>query len=422
MHIDLSEYSDIEIARQGIDEKYRFIHGHVDYLYCNHISQPFQTITFLRDPITRIISLYQFMKNQDDIPNNFEEFIRYPLMSDNISNYQSKLLGANLEDQDILELALERMEKIYVGITEYMDASISNICNMLGLPYYEHTPKLNQSINQLTNEVTPQAKQYIRERNDYDFRLYDAGIKLLKKRLENDGSRKNWWDLAKSFEQSYQSDIFHFSMRDKIIATGFFERESENTLCWRFTDNSSDSYLYFQLPKDNYLAVISIAHHAFIELKNNLQLFINGEKVRYSIFHQENIGDQIIFDISKNAFKTKIKMLEIKIASADGEKKPLNDNRNIGFAISSINFIHKTNIQNSNYYTDFLNLVFRDDIAKDRFLDICFSAVFGRDIDDQSREYLQAKLCEQGYEEALKIMLKSEEFIHKYQLLLEEAA
>src|SRR5579859_1497066 len=63
LHVPDVHWRDRLFAKLAIS-KYRFIHGHLHYEFFAALAGSVRLITFLRDPVERIISLYFFLKGQ----------------------------------------------------------------------------------------------------------------------------------------------------------------------------------------------------------------------------------------------------------------------------------------------------------------------------------------------------------------------
>jgi len=191
--------------------------GHLHYGVHRHMPQPCEYITILRDPVARMASLYRFTL---DTPRNWlhdkvagsgmtlEQFVQQ-VADPSLDNEQTRLI-AGVGDGEMMELGdgrrlrgpakplaplteedLERAKLNLdrfrvVGLTERFDESFILIRRALGwrLPMYETH---NVSKADLPAPPSPAAVELIRERNRFDFSLYEHAAKLFADAVERQG-------------------------------------------------------------------------------------------------------------------------------------------------------------------------------------------------------------------------------------------
>ena len=145
---ELDNYSD-EQKRQLL-----FIHGHLSFGWHQSLPQSTSYITFLREPVARIISHYDFVRHcdghylKDEIVNNKISLSEYVTsgLCDEVNNGQVRLLSG-IEDiiqqaygkskfsygfngEEFLNLAFSNVENYFsmVGFQEYFDESLPDPC------------------------------------------------------------------------------------------------------------------------------------------------------------------------------------------------------------------------------------------------------------------------------------------------------
>lgn len=209
-------YSSYDFAKatqfQSIPESQRteiaLLQGHFAYGIHNYIPHSSQYITFLRNPVERIVSFYYYILRQTDIylydivvngKMPLAEFVNSSI-SPEISNLQVKMIaGHSQEDGNLpekvnsasLEVAKKRLAKDFAafGLTERFDESLLLFSHKL------HWPAGSQNLAYSTlnrdptresrTEVTPQVVDDIRRNNVLDMQLYEYAAKLFEKRLGN---------------------------------------------------------------------------------------------------------------------------------------------------------------------------------------------------------------------------------------------
>ncbi len=179
----------------------RMVTGHVHYGVHDYIPRPCQYITLLREPVSRVISMYYFIRGNPkhwlhrDLTaanTSLEQFVR-TAADPGVDNEQTRLLsgrdpGAMLVrepdgrlrarelgpvDETDLELAKDHLARfLVVGLTERFDESFILLSRALGwrLPMYEtHNVSVRPSRPAPPSE---EALTLIRERNQFDIELY----------------------------------------------------------------------------------------------------------------------------------------------------------------------------------------------------------------------------------------------------------
>jgi hypothetical protein len=184
------------------------------------------TITFLRDPVSRTVSVYQFvlahpelwlakkivrpevpMHELDDQELDDEEvealrsmsiaeFVRHPQVWGEVANLQARLVVGRtaggflrgddpsrvqrLSDDDLLAAATARLETFaFVGLTERFQESVALLANRLGWDLPESTPRLNAADRASESiELTPPDREAILEQVEVDIALYDHGRRV----------------------------------------------------------------------------------------------------------------------------------------------------------------------------------------------------------------------------------------------------
>ncbi len=140
--------------------------------YASVLGKPVRYITYLRDPIARYISHYNYHRNVSGIDWTLDAFLR----EKRLHNFMTKRLAGCFD----VERAKEQLEQrvAFVGLTDRFDESLLLLRAELGLPelnifyekqnasriaHYEKDPELQKD----------ETQQRIREVNALDIELYD---------------------------------------------------------------------------------------------------------------------------------------------------------------------------------------------------------------------------------------------------------
>ncbi|MEL6321794.1 MAG: sulfotransferase family 2 domain-containing protein, partial [Cyanobacteria bacterium J06626_14] len=135
-------------------DQLKFIHGHLAFGFHHRLNQPCRYITMLRDPISRVISLYYFLYHnpQRYIPEHqrcetLHDFLELNYLD--ADNYQTRQIAGPLSEQfgfgkcntTLLNVAKANLaECLSVGITERFDESLLVLRHQLGLNQILYAP------------------------------------------------------------------------------------------------------------------------------------------------------------------------------------------------------------------------------------------------------------------------------------------
>jgi sulfotransferase famil protein len=180
-------------------EKLDCVAGHVHFGVHELFESPCKYLTYVRDPVERIISTYYFTLRTKDHIRHAEvqdlSLLDYALSQGDLEmeNYQVRLLGGNPVDEvgpAELAQAEANIEKhfICVGLTERFDASLLVIAKLLGFSniYYN---RWNVSQNKKLDQVAglDEVKQAILARNQLDAQLHEFCAQRLEAQLQANG-------------------------------------------------------------------------------------------------------------------------------------------------------------------------------------------------------------------------------------------
>lgn len=206
-------------------ERYPVVHGHAPYPVTSVLAQPLFVITFLRSPVERAVSAFEYVERRGDRPvsrvrrERGIQTIADLADSNRASNLQTLLLGVDYElepvlerfksgelgarearaelrrraargsDAGTLERAKQRLERIeFIGITEAFDDSLRLFAHRIG----HEAPLASYRAN-----AAPAAEREAREArysagdldavaadNRLDQQLYERGVEIFRSRYE----------------------------------------------------------------------------------------------------------------------------------------------------------------------------------------------------------------------------------------------
>ena len=180
-----------------IRNRFRCIMGHMPFGIHEYLEDNFRYITFIRDPVNRVLS--QFGQYIRMIQNNelkgdkisLEEFVKSrPTV---LNNHQTRFIsGLNFNSyttEACFERALENIEKYFsiVGVVERFDESLlllSRLYHWQDISYVER----NKAVKRISvSEFDPHLIERIREANRLDTALHFHAIKVLNEKVREQG-------------------------------------------------------------------------------------------------------------------------------------------------------------------------------------------------------------------------------------------
>jgi len=175
-----------DIINHHISKEHKILHGHLFYKEISPVlkmNKDVKIITFLRNPVDRVISNYLFFKqrifeekvNKNELSRKDETLMEYARLEES-QNRQSKFL-------DGLDL-----EKLYfLGIMETFSEDTKNLCQKLGINISD-IPELNKNkhfeISGL--KISEEDIQEIKSFNQKDLLLYQKALELKQKTISRE--------------------------------------------------------------------------------------------------------------------------------------------------------------------------------------------------------------------------------------------
>jgi hypothetical protein len=261
---------------------YHFFKGHLGWVPRLFFSDDeIETLTFLRDPIDRSLSLYNYFRGNiilwDDTPKRwptFDDFLNDSELGMKLrTNTQTQAFCSDLyfkqffsdtspkkyvnscgtkvwvdreislSSKEMLELAIERLHQCaFVGLTEHYQDSFESLCMQYQWLPPKTFPKQNVSLHsEQRSSLSSKTVDRVMEHNQLDCELYQEAVKIYEDRKKT----RIAFDRIKLEEIMNQTSFFSenikFTFADRVIGEGWDAREGEfpTLFCWSFTTRST---------------------------------------------------------------------------------------------------------------------------------------------------------------------------------------
>jgi len=152
------------------------IHGHYfakTYLKDNNDNQ---FMTWVRDPVDRLLSHYSFWKN-NSFPSD-PNWINFNKRSMGIIEFSELKINQNIYFNYLEGLDLSKV--FFIGVVDYMEESLKILEDKFKISTNFTKPKLNVTVNKFT-DISNEQKDYILSLNKKDSEIYDFSLKAIGK-------------------------------------------------------------------------------------------------------------------------------------------------------------------------------------------------------------------------------------------------
>ena len=190
-------YLDVIAEQRGSLCKYQALTGHMRYDAVQWFHSNAVVFTFMRHPVDRAVSTYNYIKNNPKHPrhrklnneiNNLEEFIDSDLYEPN-----SQVLhlagddGEKIASEELLSLALERIsnDHIRVGLLECYTESLFLLHKACDFPVYPlslHTNK--RMVSAKEDSIDDRLRNQIQNHDHLDMKLFEFARKKHKEKVK----------------------------------------------------------------------------------------------------------------------------------------------------------------------------------------------------------------------------------------------
>ena len=182
--LHIKKYSELgqwnQVLKQQKEAPYGLISGHLNSSSLNALyaaGEPIMAITFIRDPMERILSQYRYMVSSK-YPNHLEFRENFEGLKDFIQDGLPKnpMLSMLLGECSTIDQAMHLTDKnfMFVGLAEYSAMHSFLIQRCFGLKKFHIPGRINQTVSSIENAVTLDAStiDLIKDKCALDIEFY----------------------------------------------------------------------------------------------------------------------------------------------------------------------------------------------------------------------------------------------------------
>lgn len=201
-HNDLTHFEALSHEQLA---KIRLLNGHMGFGLHRHLPRQAFYVTFLRDPVERVLSHYSFERTLPDSPvyaylqsgeMDLKDYVRHYTEAASMDNLQTRMIAGNWHKrghgpctQEMLEKAKCNLRERFavVGLAEEFDASYLLLRRLFAFRgvYYRRHNKTRKRIRR--DHISADELDLIRQHNRFDLELYPYARKLFETQVRRLG-------------------------------------------------------------------------------------------------------------------------------------------------------------------------------------------------------------------------------------------
>lgn len=206
-------------------ERVKLVVGHFAYGLHDYLYRNFKYVSFIREPVERVLSSYYFSKwnvnddfykyiNDNNIgPVEFLLSRKYPWLENGQVKLFSGVKDVSIEcDDQIYNMAIANIEKdfLFIGTIENFNESLFILSKYLDWPLQKYET-LNVTPQQVKNaDISSMEKEKIRKLNYYDYKLYayvqEKLLKAVSEKILRKGAIKEYEKFLLLLESNPSAD------------------------------------------------------------------------------------------------------------------------------------------------------------------------------------------------------------------------
>lgn len=149
------------------------IHGHFNFKALSkevELPSGAKLITWLRDPVERVISNYYYLKErlEDELKEEGKGLNILSKMMRSMEEYAAQDINRNIQSRFLEGLDLD--DFFFIGLTECFKEDCEQLCQMLKWPH-PPIPEVNKTASK--RRVSESVRSFIRSNNERDVELYE---------------------------------------------------------------------------------------------------------------------------------------------------------------------------------------------------------------------------------------------------------
>lgn len=182
-----AEQAEVDLAR------YDWVHGHLLYHQIERLAHRPFTMTMLRNPVERILSLYRFHRRRPDDPVHelanklsFHQFVERGIGTNTyLDMLAGDVDGSRRNDPDRIRVASRRLDTFdFVGITENFEYSALLLAAELGVEPFWRIGHANSAPSPTRRaDIDPDTIALIKQEAAADMKIYRRAVRLFRTRL-----------------------------------------------------------------------------------------------------------------------------------------------------------------------------------------------------------------------------------------------
>jgi len=199
----------------------RLLNGHMGYGLHRYLPRPAVYITFLREPVERVLSHYSFERTLAQSPvypylqsgdMDLKEYVRYYTEAGDMDNLQTRMIAGNWHKRgfgpctpEMLAQARRNLRERFavIGLAEQFDASYLLLKRHFGWrsAFFQRRNQTRRRIYR--DELSTDELDYIRQHNEFDLQLYAYAQQLFEEQIRRQGP-------------SFQTELALFRLQNRL--------------------------------------------------------------------------------------------------------------------------------------------------------------------------------------------------------------
>ncbi len=331
-----------KLKEEGVLDEKRMIAGHFGYRDIEKFMPDRKVITFLRDPIKRLESFYNYVKTMPETKDiittasrrlDIDGFLDDCKRRDDRRFVNGMTFKLASDGPCSLETALENLENIdFIGLQENFNESINMMAEKFDWPKIESAPRVNVTKGKEKKDFSEDTMNTLKSLNNHDRIIYQNGKKIFvnygkirKIEIFDNLTEKNIDDIR---DAAMRLEKYHFDYAVRLMKLAHELRPKEPNARYKVSEhkkNTSRPY-YDKNIKDE------------VELSERLNIYL-GNALNHDIshFNEKILSNKFVFD------ELKIDTIMAYSLNRNGKQKniKINYQKDMDRFLSQLNYNNK---------------------------------------------------------------------------------